>query len=69
MPNKPQSWPMRDNTPSAPPGAEVQVCPTPFFELRVGGCHLTIQRVPYGLIAFATAVGGAVSGVTWIAGR
>jgi hypothetical protein len=41
----------------------------PFLELRIGGLHVTIQRVPYGLIAFAATVGGAIGSATWITGR
>lgn len=37
--------------------------PRPFIELRVGGLHLTIQRVPGWLVALTTTGGGAL--LTW----
>ncbi|WP_329621892.1 hypothetical protein OG357_16640 [Streptomyces sp. NBC_01255] len=37
------------------------------FELRVGGLHLTVQRIPGWLVALATTAGGAA--VTWWAQR
>ncbi|MFI6089776.1 hypothetical protein [Streptomyces sp. NPDC051218] len=40
---------------------------TPFFELRIGGMRVTIQQVPYRLIAFAAAVGGPLAGASWFA--
>ncbi|WKK24973.1 hypothetical protein QZH56_04955 [Streptomyces olivoreticuli] len=40
---------------------------TPQLELRWGGLHLTIQRIPAWLITLATAAGG--SGVAWWTSR
>ncbi|MDG4859034.1 hypothetical protein P8605_12865 [Streptomyces sp. T-3] len=40
--------------------------PTPFLDLRIGGLHVTIQRIPYRLLALLTAVGGTASGATWL---
>ncbi|MDG4857472.1 hypothetical protein P8605_04750 [Streptomyces sp. T-3] len=39
----------------------------PFFELRIGGLRLTIQHVPYRLLALAAAVVGPLAGATWVA--
>lgn len=39
----------------------------PFFELRVGGMRVTIQQVPYRLIALVAAVGGPLAGASWFA--
>lgn len=35
----------------------------PALELRVGGLHLTVQRVPPWLVALVTTAGGAA--LTW----
>ncbi|CAM5650139.1 hypothetical protein STANM337S_06557 [Streptomyces tanashiensis] len=35
----------------------------PLIELRMGGVHLTVQRVPGWLIGLITTLGGA--GLTW----
>jgi hypothetical protein len=35
----------------------------PAFELRLGGLHLTVQRIPGWLVALVTAAGGAAG--TW----
>ncbi|MFI8965053.1 hypothetical protein ACIGO8_23410 [Streptomyces sp. NPDC053493] len=35
----------------------------PVLELRIGGMHLTVQRVPGWLVALATTAGGAA--LTW----
>ncbi|WP_179200133.1 hypothetical protein [Streptomyces sp. NRRL B-24572] len=39
----------------------------PAFELRAGGMHVIIQRVPGWLVALVTTVGGAAG--TWWAQR
>jgi hypothetical protein len=41
--------------------------PRPFFELRIGGVHLVVQRAPYRLLALASTAAGAV--VVWFTGR
>lgn len=40
---------------------------TAFMELRVGGCHLAIQKVPYRFLTFVVTVGTAVG--TWFLAR
>ncbi|KJY28478.1 hypothetical protein VR46_37990 [Streptomyces sp. NRRL S-444] len=40
----------------------------PFFELRVGGLHLTVQRPPYRLTALA-ATALTTGAATWITQR
>jgi hypothetical protein len=54
-----------DHTHRSPAGPVVPASSTPFLELRIGGLHVTIQRLPYGLIALATTIGGIISGATW----
>ncbi|MGA5064515.1 hypothetical protein ACPB9E_12165 [Streptomyces exfoliatus] len=39
----------------------------PQFEIRCGGLHLTVQRVPGWLVALVTTAGGAAG--TWWAQR
>ncbi|MGW5735590.1 MULTISPECIES: hypothetical protein [Streptomyces] len=39
----------------------------PFFELRIGGMSVTIQQVPYRLVALAAAVVGPLAGASWFA--
>lgn len=41
----------------------------PFLELRVGGVHLVIQRVPYRLLAVLSSVASAAGGAVWFSGR
>ncbi|MEV0440897.1 hypothetical protein AB0I84_36630 [Streptomyces spectabilis] len=41
--------------------------PVPLLELRCGGLHLTIQRIPGWLVAVVTTAGGAAG--TWWAQR
>ncbi|MFD8024538.1 hypothetical protein ACFV6G_29490 [Streptomyces lavendulae] len=54
-----------DHTPSRVPG---KIDERPFFELRVGGLHLTMQRPPYRLMTLtATALTTGVA--TWITQR
>ncbi|MGW0547423.1 hypothetical protein [Streptomyces altiplanensis] len=36
----------------------------PHFELRCGGLHLTVQRIPGWLVALITTAGG-VAGTWW----
>ncbi|GGX26852.1 hypothetical protein GCM10010353_47490 [Streptomyces chryseus] len=49
-----------------PPGAVTDERATPVLDLRVGGLHLTVQRIPVGLLLMLTALSG--SGITgwWI---
>jgi hypothetical protein len=69
MGNKAHRRQANDHTRPHPSGPVTPTSPVPFLDLRIGGLHVTIQRLPYGLIALATTVGGAISGATWIAGR
>ncbi|WP_341485505.1 hypothetical protein WJ438_40620 (plasmid) [Streptomyces sp. GD-15H] len=39
---------------------------TPFFELRVGGVHVTVQHPPYRLLTMAAIVVGPLAGATWL---
>ncbi|MGA4844663.1 hypothetical protein [Streptomyces sp. G45] len=39
----------------------------PFFELRIGSMHMTIQRVPYRLLTLTAAITGPLAGATWLA--
>lgn len=41
--------------------------PPPPFELRCGGLHLTVQRVPVWLVSLITAAGSI--GAAWWAGQ
>ncbi|MCS0635664.1 hypothetical protein NX801_08300 [Streptomyces sp. LP05-1] len=43
---------------------EAQTDHRPALELRCGGMHLTVQRIPGWLVALATAFGGA-AGAWW----
>ncbi|MER7351088.1 hypothetical protein ABT390_37415 [Streptomyces aurantiacus] len=36
------------------------------FDLRIGGLHVTIERIPYRLLALLTAVAGTAGGATWL---
>ncbi|WP_435256121.1 hypothetical protein [Streptomyces althioticus] len=38
----------------------------PAIEVRAGGVHLTIMRIPYGLITLVVGVIGVVSGSGWL---
>ncbi|NEA68670.1 hypothetical protein [Streptomyces sp. SID12488] len=38
----------------------------PFLDLRIGGLHLTVQRVPYSVLALISGVGGSLGGVIWL---
>ncbi|WRZ96374.1 hypothetical protein OHB54_46345 (plasmid) [Streptomyces sp. NBC_01007] len=38
----------------------------PFLELRVGGLHLTVQRLPYSLLAMVTGLLGSMGGAIWL---
>jgi hypothetical protein len=69
MGNKARRRQANEHTRRDPSGPATPASPVPFLELRIGGLHVTIQRLPYGVIAFATTIGGAISGATWIAGR
>ncbi|MFJ8085382.1 hypothetical protein ACIQ6Y_32970 [Streptomyces sp. NPDC096205] len=69
MANKAQHRQANAHTRPTPSSPATSPSPTPFLELRIGGLHVTVQRLPYGVIAFLTTVGGAISGATWIAGR
>jgi hypothetical protein len=42
--------------------------PTPFIEIRVGGLHLTVQRLPIRLITFLATLGTS-AGATLFIGR
>ncbi|MGV9351605.1 hypothetical protein ACWDSD_44330 [Streptomyces spiralis] len=46
--------------------ARQQAQATPFFELRVGGVHVTIQHPPYRLLAMAAIVVGPLASATWL---
>ena len=35
----------------------------PFLDLRIGGLHLTIHKIPYRLLSLVTAAAGA--GTVW----
>ncbi|MFE4637958.1 hypothetical protein ACFRJ1_31945 [Streptomyces sp. NPDC056773] len=37
----------------------------PFLEIRVRGFHLTVERIPYRLLAVLTTLGGALAGMAW----
>ncbi|GLW01351.1 hypothetical protein [Streptomyces lavendulae] len=39
--------------------------PRPFLEIRIGGLHLTVDRVPYRLLTLLTTFGGAFAGGVW----
>ncbi|NVK76854.1 hypothetical protein [Streptomyces morookaense] len=41
----------------------------PQFELRWGGLHLTIQRVPAWLVTLLTTAAGTGAGAAWWTGR
>ena len=44
-------------------------CPArqqPFLDLRVGGLRLTIQRIPYPVLALATGIAGSVGSAVWL---
>ncbi|GLX40715.1 hypothetical protein Sros01_67880 [Streptomyces roseochromogenus] len=45
-----------------------QATDRPFFELRAGGLHLTVQRPPYRLMALAATV-LTTGAATWITQR
>ncbi|MBQ0867351.1 hypothetical protein [Streptomyces sp. RK75] len=38
----------------------------PFLDLRIGGLHVTVQTVPYRLLALIATVAGSVGGATWL---
>ncbi|WP_369192426.1 hypothetical protein [Streptomyces sp. R08] len=38
----------------------------PFLDLRVGGLRLTIQRIPYPVLAVATGIAGSVGSAVWL---
>ncbi|WP_369192423.1 hypothetical protein [Streptomyces sp. R08] len=38
----------------------------PFLDLRVGGLRLTIQRIPYPLLALATGIAGSLGSTVWL---
>jgi hypothetical protein len=39
---------------------------TPFLELRIGGLHLPVQRVPYPVLALVTGVAGSMGSAIWL---
>ncbi|MEU1144149.1 hypothetical protein ACFYO9_14255 [Streptomyces sp. NPDC005863] len=41
------------------------VIPPPALELRCGGLHVTVQRVPVWLISLLTTAGG-IGGTWWV---
>ncbi|WP_369149072.1 hypothetical protein [Streptomyces sp. R44] len=45
--------------------ATPEVSTQPLIELRMGGVHLTVQRVPGWLISLITMVGGAAGVSLW----
>ncbi|MFI6663087.1 hypothetical protein ACIBL8_47300 [Streptomyces sp. NPDC050523] len=38
----------------------------PFLELRIGGVHLTVQRVPYSVLAVVTGLATSMGGAIWL---
>jgi len=40
--------------------------PSPFLELRIGGVQLTVQRVPYSLLAVVTGLATSMAGAIWL---
>ncbi|MEU8134931.1 hypothetical protein [Streptodolium elevatio] len=44
--------------PDRDPAPDPVSLPRPAFELRAGGLHITLQRVPYKLLLWVVLVGG-----------
>ncbi|MGW2826503.1 hypothetical protein ACWC24_36805 [Streptomyces sp. NPDC001443] len=39
---------------------------TSLLELRIGGVHLTVQRVPYFVLALLSGFAGSMGGALWL---
>ncbi|MFG2344868.1 hypothetical protein [Streptomyces phaeochromogenes] len=40
--------------------------PQPFLDLRIGGVRLTVQRIPYSMLALATGIVGSLGSAVWL---
>ncbi|MFB7619449.1 hypothetical protein [Kitasatospora sp. NPDC056181] len=52
---------IRSQHPQSPNGQDGR----PIFEMRAGGLHLTIHRVPYWLFSLVAAIGSG-GGAAWL---